>query len=179
MSGNFSKNPVDASVLLLLALANGAVLEAGLVQDPRWYSLLYLTLPLFALLLCQRLFTGRRKRRQQELLDRFSHQAARHGLRFSCQERLRDGMLGLDARKGRLFACERNDNGSFKAQVLPLHDIEACALRSEHILRLHFRSPQPPVDLVFHPGAAGTAGTQRAGRWARLLGQLLRRGPVA
>ena len=51
------KIPAGGSLLLVLALSNAVVLEHGLVHDPRWYQLLYVTVPvLLILLLSRRMF---------------------------------------------------------------------------------------------------------------------------
>ena len=182
MSGNLLNKPVDGAVLLLLALVNGVVLEAGLVQGSRWYVLLYLTVPLFLLLLVQRLWAQhaeRRRRRQRELLHCFCQQATSQGLSFSSQEQLQNGMLGLDARRGSLLAVQRTATGRFQGRVVPLRAIDSCSVPEAQVLRLHLRHEQRPIDLVFADGNKGSyaqAG-QKAWRWARLLGQLLRRPP--
>ncbi|RYY86273.1 MAG: hypothetical protein EOO15_14890 [Chitinophagaceae bacterium] len=182
MSGNFSKSPADAPILFLLALINGAVLEAGMVQDSRWYSLLYITVPIFVWMLLRYLLRNngrKRRRRYKELLERFSGQAARQGLRFSSEERLQNGMLGLDARKGKLFVCQRYGTYGFQSRVFSLQDIESCSVRTEGVLRLHLRRKRP-FDLAFYRpfDSSGNAASPLAPRWARLLQQLLRREPV-
>ncbi|HEX2606438.1 MAG TPA: hypothetical protein VHK91_03625 [Flavisolibacter sp.] len=46
MSQKHDQITVKGAVLLLLALLNAIVLEAGYVNHPKWYSILLLTAPL-------------------------------------------------------------------------------------------------------------------------------------
>ncbi|RYY41646.1 MAG: hypothetical protein EOO08_00500 [Chitinophagaceae bacterium] len=183
MSGNFTKYRPDGPALLLLALATGAALEAGLVSDSRWYALLYVTIPLIVILLVRRVLLDkarRRRRRHKQLLDHFTRQAERHGLRLSCQERLRDGMIGLDARSGKLFVCQRHQTLGFQARLLSLPTIAACSARNGQVLRLHFLRRRRPIDLVFpSPRVEGSATLPLAHSWAQLLRQLLPSRPAA
>jgi hypothetical protein len=47
MHRNQNKVSVVGGLVLLLFILNAVVLERGLVSDPRWYRVLYLTIPLF------------------------------------------------------------------------------------------------------------------------------------
>lgn len=51
MSRYPDQGPAGGVLLLLLCLLSASILEAGIVYHPKWYQLLYITVPLLLLAL--------------------------------------------------------------------------------------------------------------------------------
>lgn len=72
MRRNQNKTSVGGAMVLLIALLNAIVLEQAVTQDEKWYSMLFVTIPLF---LVSAIGTGKKVSKhdhQPTSIDRYS-----------------------------------------------------------------------------------------------------------
>lgn len=76
---------------------------------------------------------NRKKKVFAEMLLRFSHLGTVHGLNFTSQEILKHGVLGLDAKKGKLVLLQISEQNSLTPFFVNLSYVKKCLVRRTYI----------------------------------------------
>lgn len=138
-----------------------------------------------------------KKKSAARLLLQFSRMGAEHGLSFSAQEGIPNGLFGLDGQQRKLLVLTRGDGHMFTHTLIDLDKVKSCTLQKQYstappvaggkpgehlnriVLRFDFASASLPAEVVFYDHVSNSVFelpglTQKATHWELILTKLLR-----
>jgi hypothetical protein len=123
----------------------------------------------------------------KSLRQRFIALGIQHGLNFSSQEMLGDGMIGLDGQQRRLLVLASVAAGVFRSEIISLNEVQSCSLVRYHHEQqgsrpaaVHLQLTLPhrlPVEIVFYEEGRDKKNhwkelENKARQWEVLLGKM-------
>ena len=140
--------------------------------------------------------------RVRQILSQFAHLASFHALRFSSQEILAGGAIGVDGIGRRILLLIGDGNKPWKTYLLHFSDVRRCCIErsyrpsmrragkkvvhekalSKIVLRFDLRSAEDAVEIVFYDvdtnrPAELHALSRRAFAWQVILSKMITRAP--